>query len=71
MIRVWLTAPEETTIARLATRTSRKVPVSDDEARATYAKATARAATEIWDLVLDLSGMQDPEGVVRAFRAVM
>jgi len=71
VIRVRLTAPEETTIARLLARPSKKVPVSEAEARSIFAKSNARAALERWDLEVDLSGNEDAEHIADLVRAII
>jgi hypothetical protein len=68
VLRVRLTAPEEVTLERLRSRTSRKVPVSEDEARAIYASASVRAADACWDLIIETSGSLDEDAVADAVR---
>ena len=60
VLRVWVTAPLEVTLLRLAGRRSRKVPVSREEAEWIYWEATRRAAAWSFTAVLDTSGTPDP-----------
>lgn len=71
VIRVWLKAPEETTILRLIARPPKKVPISEADARWIYARSVARAARENWDLEVDLSGDKDPERIADLVRAIL
>ena len=71
VIRVLLKAPEETTIARLIARPPNKVPVSETDARSIYAKSTARAASERWDLEVDLFGEKNPGRIAELLRALI
>jgi len=71
VIRVWLEAPEETTIARLFARPPKKVPVSEADARSIFAKSTSRAALEQWDLVVDLSGEKDAAHIADLVGAII
>jgi shikimate kinase len=68
VIRVWVIAPRDETIARLKARLARKYPVTEAEARSTYERACARAAREQWDVVLETSGDMQPEPAVEAIR---
>jgi predicted kinase len=60
VLLVWVTAPLEVTLPRLAGRRSRKVPVSREEAEWIYGEATRRAAVRSFTAVLDTSGTPDP-----------
>ena len=71
VIRVWLKAPEETTILRLITRPPKKLPISEADARWIYASSIARAAREHWDLDVDLSGGKDPVRIADLVRAIL
>lgn len=53
VFRVWVHAPLELTLQRLATRTHPKVPVTSHEARWIWAEATRRARDRRFDLRLD------------------
>ena len=64
VIRVWIWAPEEETIERLARRTKNAAPITEAEARRIHAEATARASSEGFDVEIDTSGVQDPDSVV-------
>ena len=61
VLTVWVSAPLEVTLRRLARRRSRKVPVSRREASRIHAEATRRAATRSFATVIDMSGPQDPD----------
>jgi shikimate kinase len=63
VMRIWIIAPLEETLARLRGRTSRKVPVSEAEARSTYQQAVDRARVEQWDAAIETSGAEQPETV--------
>jgi shikimate kinase len=56
VVRIWISAPLDETLARLRDRTTRKVPVTEAEARSTYQRAVTRAAREQWDATIDTSG---------------
>jgi shikimate kinase len=56
VVRIWISAPLDETLARLRDRTTRKVPVTEEEARSTYQQAVTRAAREQWDATIDTSG---------------
>jgi hypothetical protein len=66
-----ISAPLEETLARLRGRTSRKVPVSEEEARATYAQAEDRARHEHWDARLDTSGIEQPQAAATLLRQLL
>jgi hypothetical protein len=57
---VWVTAPLEVTLDRLARRRTRKVPVSPQQARWIHAEATRRAATHPFTAVIDTAGPPEP-----------
>lgn len=57
VVRVWICAPLAVTLERLARRTSRKAPMSQDEARWIWRAARARACTQRFDLVLDTEAL--------------
>ncbi|HEY6744864.1 MAG TPA: AAA family ATPase [Mycobacteriales bacterium] len=59
VVPVWITAPLEVTLQRLAARRSRKVPVSRPDAVWIHSEATRRAAERSFAAVLDLSGPPD------------
>jgi shikimate kinase len=71
VLRVLLSAPLEETLERLRRRTTSKVPVSDDEARATYAQVEARVPREHWDAKIDTTGAEEPDRVVEALRRIL
>jgi cytidylate kinase len=59
VLRVWVTAPLEVTLDRLAHRRSRKVPVSEEEARWIHAAATRHASARSFAAVIETSGLPD------------
>jgi len=59
VVRVWVVAPLQTTLERLAERTEPTVRISEQEARRVFMAASARAANERIDSVID-SGADDP-----------
>ena len=59
VLLVWVTAPLEVTLQRLAGRRSRKVPVSGQDAAWIQGEATRRAAARSFAAVLDTSGTPD------------
>jgi len=60
VLTVWVTAPVEVTLRRLAGRGGDKVPVSSQEASRIHAEATRRAAGRAFAAVIDTSGPPDP-----------
>jgi predicted kinase len=60
VVPVWVTAPLEVTLDRLAHRRSDKVPVSPEEARWIHAEATRRAAAHPFAAVVDTTGTPEP-----------
>jgi shikimate kinase len=71
VLRLLISAPLEETLARLRTRTSRKVPVSEDEARTTHRQAEDRARRERWDARFDTSGAERPEKAAAVLRRLL
>lgn len=61
VVRVWVTASEDESIARLNARTTSKVPIDEAEARRIYSAATLRARSEHWDAIVETTGAPDPE----------
>ena len=59
VVRVWVFAPLEITLHRLGERTTRKVRVSEDEARWIWAAARDQAETRRFDLALDTSQLTE------------
>ena len=53
VVRVWVTASLATTLARLASRRSDRVPYPEDEVRRIYAAATHRSLTQRFDAIVD------------------
>lgn len=64
VLRVWVSAPREVAMGRLAGRTSRRVPVSAEE-------ATARAAGRRLDAWIDTGRPPDPAAVVAELRPLI
>lgn len=60
VLTVWVTAPLEVTLDRLAHRRSRRVPVSPREARWIHTEASRRAASRTFTATIDTSGPPDP-----------
>ena len=71
VVRLLISAPLEETLARLRGRTSRKVPVSEGEARSTYTRAEDRARQEHWDARLDTSGIERPQAAAALLRRLL
>jgi shikimate kinase len=73
VLRVWVSAPLELTLDRLAGRTTRKPPVTDDEARWIYATAHERARGRRFELVLDTGQLRkdDLPGAVAPLTALL
>lgn len=61
VLRVWVSAPLEVTLDRLACRTSRKAPTTPDEARRVYGVSRAQAAKQKFDLSLDTGMLRHDE----------
>jgi hypothetical protein len=60
VLRVWVSAPKQIALQRLADRTTRRVPVSAQEASWIYDQATAKAAARRLDARIDTAKPQDP-----------
>jgi hypothetical protein len=71
VLRVWISAPLDETLERLRVRPTKKVPVSEGEARATYAQAVSRAAREQWDARFDTSGDEQPDAAASLLRQLL
>ncbi len=71
VLRLWLSAPLDETLARLRERRAEKVPVAEPEARATYARALDRAAREHWDASFETAGRQEPESAAAILRHLL
>lgn len=61
VLRIWVCAPLEVTLDRLAGRTSRKAPTTPDEARWIYQAARRQARHHNFDLVLDTGLLPEDE----------
>jgi len=71
-VRIWLTAPEDEVIERLMARTrARRLPATETEARGVYRRGAARAARELWDLTLDVSGEPRPERILEDVKRLL
>jgi shikimate kinase len=62
---IWIIAPLEETLSRLQSRRTRKVPVSETDARSIYQQSVRRAHHEHWDAAIETSGAEQP-GVASA-----
>jgi shikimate kinase len=71
VLRVWIFAPLDETLERLGVRRTGKVPVSEGDARATYAQAVSRAAREPWDARFDASGDEQPDAAASMLRLLL
>lgn len=71
VVRLLISAPLHETLQRLRTRTAKKVPVSDEEAQATFARVQDRVPGERWDATLDTSGDEQRENVKRVLRQLL
>jgi hypothetical protein len=71
VLRVWLTAPEEETLARLKQRIIPRAPTSAEKAHEIYLDAAAIAGQRKWDVIFDTSGEPKPERLVAAFAALL
>jgi chloramphenicol 3-O-phosphotransferase len=63
VLSVWVSAPLEVTLERLAGRRSRKVPVSRQDARWIHEEATRRAAGRSFAAIIDTFATPDPSKV--------
>jgi shikimate kinase len=63
VLSVWVTAPLEVTLERLAGRRSRKVPVSRQDARWIHEQAARRAAGRSFVAIIDTFATPDPSTV--------
>lgn len=61
VLRVWVSAPLEVTMDRLARRTSRKAPTTPDLARWIHAISRARSTRQKFDLSLDTGLLRQDE----------
>jgi predicted kinase len=71
VVRVWVSAPKELAMGRLAARTGRRAPVSAGEASWIYDQATARAAGQRLDARIDTDRPADPASVVAVLRPLL
>ena len=71
VVRIWIVAPLEETLSRLRSRTTRKVPVSETEARSIYRQAVDRPRTEHWDATIKTSGAQRPDTARAVIRRLL
>jgi shikimate kinase len=60
VLSVWVTAPLEVTLERLAGRRGRTVPVTPEDARWIHGEATRRAAGRSFTAVIDTAGAPQP-----------
>jgi shikimate kinase len=71
VLRVWISAPLDKSLERLRMRRTEKVPVSQADARAEYARAVNRAAREQWDARFDTSGDEQPDAAASMLRQLL
>jgi len=71
VLRVWVSAPKQVAMGRLAARTGRRVPVPAQEASWIYDQATARAAGQRLDARIDTGRPVDPAAVVARLRPLI
>jgi gluconate kinase len=71
VLRVWVSAPKEAAMSQLAGRTSRRVPVSAEEASWIFDQATARAAGRRLDARIDTGQPPEPAAVVALLRPLI
>jgi shikimate kinase len=71
VLRVWVSAPKQLALRRLADRTGRRVPVSAQEAGWIYDQATVQAAGRRLDARIDTGEQQDPASVAAALRPLL
>ena len=71
VLRVWVSAPKELAMGRLAGRRSRRVPVPAEEASWIYDQATARAAGQRLDARIDTGRPPDPAAVAALLRPLI
>ncbi len=64
VLRVWVWAPKQVALRRLADRTARRVPVSVQEASWIYDQANVQAGGRRLDARIDTGRQQDPASVV-------
>jgi gluconate kinase len=68
---IWVAAPLDLTLTRLAARSEHKVPTTADEAAWYHREATRKAHDVTFDLVLDGSGLLDDASVVTKTRLLL
>jgi dephospho-CoA kinase len=71
VLRVWVSAPKEVALQRLADRTTRRAPVSAQEADWIYDQATIQAADRRLDARIDTGKPQDPTSVVAMLQPLL
>jgi gluconate kinase len=71
VLRVWVSAPKQVAMGRLAGRTRRRVTVPTEEASWIYDQATARAAGRRLDARIDTGRPPDPAAVVAQLRPLI
>ncbi|HEX2159025.1 MAG TPA: AAA family ATPase [Actinomycetes bacterium] len=71
VLRVWVSAPKQVAMGRLAGRTRRRVTVPAEEASWIYDQATARAAGRRLDARIDTGRPPDPAAVVARLRPLI
>jgi gluconate kinase len=71
VLRVWVSAPKQLALQRLAERPAPRVPMSVQEASWVYDHATIQAAGRCLDARIDTGEQQDPASVVAALRPLL
>ena len=71
VLRVWVSAPKQLALQRLADRTIRRVPVSAREADWIYDQATTKAAGRHLDARIDTGKQHDPASVVAVLQPLL
>jgi shikimate kinase len=71
VLRVWVSAPKQLALRRLAERTARRVPVSAQEASWIYDQATVQATGRRLDARIDTGEQQDRASVVAVLRPLL
>ena len=71
VLRVWVSAPKQIALQRLADRTARRVLVSAQAASWIYDQATLQATGRRLDARIDTGEQQDPASVVAVLRPLL
>lgn len=71
VIRAWISAPLDETLARLRRGRDTRYPVEEAEARRIYAAATANAQRQSFDLSFETGELPDADEIAARFRAFL